>query len=255
MRGILQFLSLAGVLLFGGAFVVSFVNPIVVERAAREIIRIEVERRVGAKVDSLSNARIADFAKRALQNTDVDIARAQRRIREDVPRKVADVVANMLNADCECRKRIVEYSQKLHDEKLSSLMQVREQLVSLAEGAYASVSQNLIREFRIFAASNAIAFGLLGIIALARRNAAWQLVLPAVVLVGAVLVTGSLYLFNQNWVHAIVFSQYVGFGYAVYLSCAALLLADILMNRARVTTEILNAALQIVGSVARVVPC
>jgi hypothetical protein len=255
MRITLQILSFLGVLVFGGAFALSFLDPLLIERAAREVVRIEVERRVGEKIDTLSNSRIAGFGKRALQNTEIDIARTQRAIREEVPRKVADVVANMLNADCECRKRLVEYAQRAENEQVSSLTQARERLVGLAESAYASVTRNLLREFRIFAGSNAVAFALLGIIALVRRTATLQLVLPAAVSIGAVLITGGLYLFNQNWLHTIVFAQYLGLGYMVYLSCVALLLADVLLNRARVTTQIVNLALQAVGSAATAVPC
>lgn len=255
MRTLLLIVSLSGALVSGGAFALSFLDPLLIERAAREVVRIEVERRVGEKIDALSNSRIAGLAKRALQNTEVDIARAQRQIREDVPRRVADVVADMLNADCECRKRLVEYAQKSESEHLTSLSQVRERLVGLAESAYASVTRNLMREFRIFSGSNAVAFALLGIITLVRRTATLQLILPAVVLIGAVLIASGLYLFNQNWLHTIVFSQYVGLGYMIYLSSAALLLADVLLNRARVTTQIVNAAFQLVGSAATAVPC
>lgn len=255
MRRLLLFLSALGVLLFGGALSLSFLNPLLVERAAREVVRIEVERRIGEKIDSLSNARVTGLAQRALQQTEVDIERARQAIRHDVPRKVANVIADMLNADCECRKRLVEHAQWSEIERLSSLAQVREKLVSFIESAYASVTSNLMREFRIFTASNAIAFALLGVITLVRRMATLQLVLPALVLLGAVAVTGGLYLFNQNWLHTIVFGEYVGLAYALYLAGVALLLADVMFNRARVTTRMVNVALQAVGSAATAVTC
>jgi hypothetical protein len=255
MQRSLIVLSLLGFLLFGGAFALSFLNPLVIERAAREVVRIEVERRVGEKIDSLSNSRVADLAQRALQNTEADIARTQRALRDEVPRKVANVVADMLNADCECRKRLVEYAQRAESERLSSLTQVRERLAGLIESTYASVASNLMREFRIFTASNAVAFALLALITLIRRKATLQLILPAVVLGGAVIVTGGLYLFNQNWLHTVVFGQYVGLAYVGYLAGVALLLADVVFNRARVTTRLVNLVLQSVGSVATAVPC
>lgn len=255
MRSALLALSLLGVLLFGGAFAVSLADPLLVERAAREVVRIQVEREVGEKIDSLSNSRATSFAQRALQSTDADIARTQRAIRDEVPRRVAAVVAAMLDADCECRKRLAEHAQKAVGERLSSLTHVRERLAGLIESAYASVARSLIREFRIFTASNAAAFALLGIVTLIRGRAALQLLLPALALVGSVVVTGSLYLFNQNWLHTIVFSDYVGLAYTLYLASVALLLSDVLLNRARVTTRLVNAAFQVVGSAATAVPC
>jgi len=170
MRSVLLALSLLGVLLFGGALAASLVDPLLVERAAREIVRIQVEREVGEKIDSLSNSRATSLARRALQSTEADVARTQRAIRDEVPRKVATVVADMLNADCECRKRLIEHAQRAQDERLSSLTQVRERLLSLIESAYASVARSLLREFRIFTASNAAAFALLGVHARGQRG-------------------------------------------------------------------------------------
>ncbi len=112
-----------------------------------------------------------------------------------------------------------------------------------------------MREFRVFTGSNAIAFALLGVVTLLRRNATLQLALPAVVLAGAVVVTGSLYLFNQNWLHTIVFGEYVGLAYAAYLAGVALLLADVVFNRARITTRMVNVVLQSVGSAVHALPC
>lgn len=255
MRRVVLILSLLGTALFAAAFALSFANPLLIERAAREIVRIEVERRVGEKIESLTDSRLAALAQRALQRADADIEGAKKAIREELPQKVANVVADMLNADCECRKRLVEYAKRSENERLSSLTQLREKLVVFVESAYSAVTRNLMREFRIFTASNVVAFALLGAVTLVRRRATVQLALPAVVLVGAVVVTGGLYLFNQNWLHTIVFGQYVGFAYAVYLAIVALLLADLVFNRARVTTQMVNLVFSAVGSAATAVPC
>jgi hypothetical protein len=125
----------------------------------------------------------------------------------------------------------------------------------IVESAYASVTKSLMREFRIFSASNTVAFGLLGILTFVRRRAMLQLVLPAFVLLGAVSITGGMYLFSQNWLHTIIFGQYIGFAYSIYLAAVALLLTDVAFNRARVTTQIVNSALNVVGAAASAVPC
>ncbi|KAF1721841.1 hypothetical protein [Pseudoxanthomonas wuyuanensis] len=255
MRRIVLLLSAPGILLFGGAFSLSFLNPLLIERAAREVMRIEVERRIGEKIDNLSSSRVTGLAQRALKRTNTDIERTQRAIREELPRKVANVVADMLDADCECRRRLAGYAERSESERLASLTQVRARLAVLIESTYASVGTSLMREFRIFSASNAVAFVMLGLVTLVRRRAALQLLLPAVVLVGAVALTGGLYLFNQDWLHTIVFGQYVGLTYAVYLAGVALLLADVVFNRARVATRIVNFVLQAAGSTTTAIPC
>jgi hypothetical protein len=255
MRPTILFISAIGTLLFGTGLLLSLLNPLSIEQAAREVVRIEVERRVGERIDTLSNSRIVGLAQKALQKTDLDVLKTQEALRQELPSKVANVVADMLNADCECRKRLVARMPRNEESRLASLAQVRENLLSLIESAYASVASNLMREFRIFCGSNAAAFALLGAVTLVRRRAALQLFLPAFVLLGAVATTGSLYLFEQNWLHTIVFGEYVGFAYSLYLAAVALLLADVAFNRARVTTQVVNQALNAVGAAASAVPC
>jgi hypothetical protein len=256
MRRTILVLSIISAVLFSLMFVISFVNPILIERAAREVVRIEVERRVGEKIDTLSNAKVITFAQKALGKTDAEIEATKREMTEGLPQKIATTLADMLDANCECRRRIVEYEIKGHEEKLASLGQLRGNLVGVIESAYSSVTSNLMREFRIFTGSNAIAFLLLALITYWRRGATLQLVLPAFVLVGATFTVGSLYLFNQNWLHTLLYGQYVGFAYIAYLGAAALGLADVSFNKARVTTLMVNAVLTLVGSVAvAVVSC
>jgi hypothetical protein len=255
LRGVLLLASIGGMAFFGAALLASYVQPLLIEKAAREIVRIEVERRVGEKIDVLSNSRVVDLAQKALGKTDEEIVAARRAMANDVPRRVAEVLADMLNADCECRKRLVELAVKAHDEQLSSLGQIRQKLVGLIERSYTTVTHNLMREFRIFSGANAAAFALLGLVTCFRRAAALQLMLPAVVLLGAAAVTGALYLFNQNWLHTVVYNDYVGMAYLTYLTAVAVVLTDVVFNKARVTTRLLNLAFDAVGSAAVATPC
>jgi uncharacterized membrane protein YphA (DoxX/SURF4 family) len=79
--------------------------------------------------------------------------------------------------------------------------------------------------------------------------------LPAVLLVIATLVSGYFYLFEQNWFLNIVYNDYVGYGYIAYISIVFVLLCDVVLNRAKVTTDILNAILSAVGKTASLTPC
>lgn len=65
--------------------------------------------------------------------------------------------------------------------------------------------------------------------------------LPAVaVLLLTTAVVASLYLFQQNWLHTIVFGDYVGWGYFAYLGIVGVLLGDLLLNRGRVNARIVS---------------
>lgn len=255
VRRLLLWLSLAGLGLFGSLFVLSFVEPLLIERAVREVVRIEIESRVGEKIDALTGSRIAALAGKVLQKNQAEMEAAEKRIRDEVPRKVAEVMSNMLKADCECRQRLRAFTEVAAHGRLSSLSQFRERLLEQVESAYANVSSQLLRELRIFSGSNALAFALLGLVTLLRGKASLQLILPAVVLLGAVVVTASLYLFNQDWLHTILFGEYVGLGYAAYLVGVAFLLADVVFNRARVSTLCLNVSANMVGSAVHALPC
>ena len=255
MRNSILLVSFLGVMIFAAAFVLSLLNPILVERGAREIVRIEVERQVGQRIDVLSNSRVTEFAQKVLRRTSADLQNNWRSIRDELPRQVAYVVANMLNVNCECRKRLVEGLQKVASNHLSLLAEARQGLSVLIESAYASVAANLLREFRIFTASNAAVFAILGLLALVRTRATLQLALLALVLLGTVAIATTVYVFCQNWLHTIVFGQYVGLAYTVYLAAPAFIMSDIAFNRARVTTQLVNGALSVVGSVPAAMPC
>lgn len=255
MRQTILGLSLAGTLLFGVAFIVSWLNPIWIERMASTAVRIEVEREAGERIDALSGAPIVGLAQRALGRTDADIERTRETMRREVPANVARVATAMLDPDCACRARLKSAADAGRRQHLLSLSQLRVRLTSLIESAYADVRTELLREFRIFTASNAAALAMLGAVTLVRSRARLQLLLPAAALAGGVVVTTGLYLFAQDWLHTILFNDYVGLGYAVWLSVVILLLTDILGNRARVSTRIANGVLQTVGAAAVAVPC
>jgi hypothetical protein len=255
MRSVILCIAALGTALFGGAFALSFASPLLIERIAREVMQLEVERRVGAKIDSLSNSRIVGLAQKAMNKTDEDIATSTRQLKAGIPQKVASAIADMLNADCECRKRMVAYAEKSATGQLSSLIQVRARLIELVEASYAHVAASLLQEFRVFTGANALVFLVLAAVAWQRRQASAQLFLPALVLVGAVLLTAGLYLFGQDWLHTVVFNEYVGLAYIAYLAVAVALLWDVAFNRARVSTQLINHVASAVGSSVQVVPC
>ena len=65
----------------------------------------------------------------------------------------------------------------------------------------------------------------------------------------------TFYIFGQNWFYTIIFSNYWGFGYSVLAGVIFLFLMDVVFNKGRVTTEILNAMFQALGKAITIVPC
>lgn len=255
MRTFILCFGILGTLVFGAAFALSFSSPLLVEKWGKEIIRIEIERRLGTQLDALSGSRMAGLAQQALGKTDGEIAAVRREIEAGIPDKLASVMTDMRRADCECRKRKAAYAQQRQASQLASLIQMRARLVELIESAYQQTTASLVREFRIFTASNALVFLALTGVTARRRRAGLQLALPAIVLVTASAVTAMLYLFAQDWLHTIVFGSYIGLAYMAYLAFAIALLCDIAFNRARVCTRAINGFTSSFGSAFEVLPC
>jgi hypothetical protein len=251
LRRLMLVVAALGGLSFAGLVALSFIAPLWIERAAREVLRLEVERRVGARVDQVTSAKVMRMAQKALGATDAEIEARRRALHAEVPQRVANAMADLLNAECECRKRMVDRAVQREERTLRSLEQVRERLSRLIESTYGEVQRQLMRELRIFCGVNSLAFALLALITLKRRARTLQLLLPALALIGAAAATAAVYLFSQNWLHTIVFGHYVGWAYLAWYGLVAAWFADLLCNRARVTGVLLHVA----GSVGKAASC
>jgi hypothetical protein len=255
MRIVASIIAFAGIALFGTAFVASYVNPGFVETLARDAIRLEVERRVGERIEALDGGRLSEIAKGLSGKNSSEIAELKRKLAEGLPQKVAAVAAQMRNIDCECRKAIEKSMTGILERRTADLLRINERLELLIRTQYMGVAESLTREFRIFTGANALVFLFLALAAALRKRAGLQLALPTMVLLAAAGLVGYLYLFHQNWLHTVLFSDYVGFGYFIYLGLAIALLTDIVFNRARLTTRLLNTAFSTAGSSLQAMPC
>lgn len=253
MRAAALILSLVGTLIFGGAFGYSLADPVGVEKLGRELVRREVEKRVGERIEALEEGRLAGLAARLSERNRERLAEVTRRIKEELPAKVAAIARQMRDPDCACRKVAAVVLPDLAER--FSLTDSINRLEVMIRSKYMEVAAALTREFRIFTGANALAFAGLGLVTLIKRRAGIHLLPPVLILVGSAVVVGYLYLFTQNWFHTVVFGDYVGLWYFAYLGFAIAWLADILINHARVTAAVMNFIGNAVGSAASVSPC
>jgi hypothetical protein len=251
IRTLLLIVSALGTVLFGAAFGTSLLNPGYVEDIAKDIIRRQVEKKVHEKIDTLDEKFLSTKAGALIKKHAEEAEAARQKIKEKVPERIAAVIAEMRNLDCECRKKIENHFREGFEFRIAAASQAQERLTSLIRTKYMEIAAKLTREFRIFTGTNALIFALLGIAAMFKQDAGRHLLLPALVLIVASAITGYLYLFNQNWLHTILFSDYVGLTYIIYLSIVFAFLCDVSFNRARVTTRLLSS----VGGSIQVLPC
>lgn len=248
-------LGIVGGLLFGFAFVASAINPGFVEQLARNIIRYEVERKVQEKIEAIDKAFLSSKAAVFAKGYAEDIEQTKRFLTQQLPTHLAKVIAEMRDLDCECRKKIETNIRDGFEWRIASASSAHERLTTLIRSKYMDTATQLTREFRIFTGTNAIVFALLLVAVFVKRQAGLHLLPSALVLLAAGAITAYFYLFNQNWLHSLVFNEYVGLAYIGYLAGAFALLCDIILNRARLTTEVLNFVLNAIGSAIQVVPC
>ena len=240
LRGIVFTIGVAGALLFGSAWVVSMVAPGWVEQVGRDLVRQQVEKRVGEKLQVLDQSALVGLARRLGGEQAQRAERAARQLREQLPAKVAKVTAQMLQLDCECRQNIQRSLEQGLLRDLVDAQRLEQRIHGMIRAQYMDTAAKLIREFRIFTGANALVFALLAATVVIRRRATWHVLPAAGVLVLAALVTGYLYLFHQNWLRTVVLNDYVGWAYLAYLALAAGLLGDVCLNRARLTVKALS---------------
>lgn len=247
--------GIVGCLFFASAFLASLANPALVEQIAKDLIRHQVESIVREKIDAIDanflSGKAAVFAKGYTN----EVAVIKRQLAERLPARLGAVIAEMGNLDCECRKKIETHLKEGFLLRMMEASKAEASLTSLIRTKYMDTATQLTREFRIFTGANALVFALLILAVLLKREAGLHLLPAAMVLLAAAATTAYLYLFKQNWLHTLVFNDYVGLTYLGYLGLAFAFLADIIFNRGRVTTELLNASLNAIGSAVHVLPC
>jgi hypothetical protein len=248
VRAFILALSALGFMSFTGLVLLSWLAPLQVERWARAAIEHDVQRQVEARWQSLEKPALLHAAGQALRAHVDEIGQARRKL-------VALTVREMQDPACPCRRAMRAAERAGLEGRILQLHEMNDKLRHFAQAQYAEVSAALLRELRIFAGCNAAVFALLGVVAIVRRRATLQLLAPALVLLGAAVLVACAYLFSQNWLQTILLSDYVGWTYAPWLGLAITGLADVVWNRARVCSAMVNGALAIVGAAASAVPC
>ena len=178
-----------------------------------------------------------------LAQAEREVLHAQLDLRHIEAALIAAIAAEMGIPDCECRKRHAERMQL----RLGSLQQMQAQLSDLIRTQYLDMANPLLRELRIFSGANALAFALLafallGVAALRRPGARLQLLPATATLLLATLATSGVYLFGQDWLHTIVFGDYMGWALLGYIALVYAWLCDLLFNRAQLTARLLSSA-------------
>jgi hypothetical protein len=259
LRILIRLVGLSGVVLFGVALLFTFYVPGGVEGLAQDFIKERIEKETCERIDSLTAAakesKLGELAQRIIDTREHEVEQVKDRLREKVYEKSAAVIAEMRDLNCECRKKVEAHLKSGMESRLSLLQATNEELLEFMQMKYMEIATNLTRDFRIFAGSNLLVFVLLLSLSFLKPRATAHLYLPGVLLVITTIICSYFYLFEQNWFFTILYNDYVGFGYLSYVALLFGVFSDIIFNKAQITTAIINAFLEAIGSALTVVPC
>lgn len=259
MRIILRIVGLIGVLIFGTSFYFTYGVPGGVEEIAKDFIKEKIEEETKEKIDSItlsaSESKLGKLALKMMKGREKEIEELKANFREKAYEKTSAVIAEMRDLSCECR---IKYSQTLKENtelRISGLEAMNKKLMEFMKSKYMEVVNKLTQELRIFTGTNLAMFAILLLASFLKPQAVIQLFIPGLLLATSTIVCSYFYLFEQNWLFTIIYSDFLGFWYLAYVSGLFLWFCDIIFNRARVTTKIVNMVLNAIGSALQAVPC
>ncbi len=251
--------GVSGTVIFWAFFAITFGTPEWVEDYAKDYIERKAAERVDESIDSLqlpeSDSALIGLAQTIYERNSDRIEQLREDLRNEVHEKRADAIARIRDLDCECRDRI---AQRLEDGLQTDIVLVdaaNDRIVDFIHFKYLEVVDELKRDIRIFTASNGVACLLLLLLSFMKPRARDLLFLPGVLLAVSIVVCTNMYIFQQDWLLIIINGDYMGFAYLLWLGVIFVFLCDVVLNRGRITSWLLNALLNAIGSAASVSPC
>jgi hypothetical protein len=254
----LRTLGTAGAVFFLGLIALTYSTPQWVEDFGAQFIEARVQEKVVAAIDDLNppeGGALASYASQLYRVNEQEMIRLKRQLKALAQEKMALALAEVRSPECECRLKIIPILELGTAARVGEMLSQNQRLVSFIQGNYMKVATELKRDLRVFTATTASVFLLLLLISLLKPRAIRHLFVPALLLTFATLFSAYSYVFEQNWLLTIIYSDYLGFAYAGYLGVAFAFLCDIVFNRGAVTTTIVNGIGSVLGGVVSLVPC
>jgi len=259
MKITLRIISLIGIIIFGSSFIFTYSTPGYVEEIGKEFIKNKIEEKTNEKIEKLtlnkSNNILIKLASKLAEKNQEKITKLKEQLKSKAHIKLAAVIAEMRNLSCECRKKHEKTLEEGTKSSILSMENANVVLVDFMKTKYMEVANKLKTDFRIFTGNNTLVFFILLLISFLKPRAITHLILPAALLTLATVICSYFYIFEQNWFFTIIYNTYLGWSYLAYLGIVFAFLCDIVFNKARVTTEIINAILNAIGNAVSVAPC
>ena len=251
----LRSIGLFGILLFGVLFSITFVSPEIIEKSTKGFVKYQIEKDVREKQQLLSDSTIANKALSIANKLGLESEQLQEDLDNNLPEKIASVIASMCAYDCERKKALAQSITSGYLDRIKNIEIAQDTLGNLVKGKYIEIVGNLKFDLRIFLGANFLMFLTLLVVSFIKPKAVAHLFLPGILLVLATVLSSAIYIYGQDWFYTILYNDYMGFGYLAYIAVIFGVLVDIALNKARVTAEIINGIANALGSAFTVLPC
>lgn len=240
---------------YGAILLATFIDPVLLEKQAESYLRDRLETEVRERVGVLKEGTASGLAGMLARNNVKEIQALEAELESRMDERLDAVMRMMRDPSCECRRYIERSVRKSVIGQIADLRIESGALQRIALEAYGEIVRNLQRDFRIFSGVSLIACLLIFLVSFLKPMACIHLVLPSALLIISTLVASWFYLFEQNWFFTILTNSYVGFSYLLWVSLIFGFLVDILLNKGRVTTQLINAAGNVLSGAFSAVPC
>ena len=241
--------------LFGMLFAITYASKGTIETAAKGFVKHQIEKEVRQKGMAISESSVADKARSMASKLGLDAEKVEANLKDGLPDKIASVIAAMCGYDCEKKKAVSQSIAAGYLDKLKGMAVAQGTLAQVIKGKYVEIVGNLKFDLRIFLGSNAAMFLILLLVSFFKPKAVVHLFFPAMLLLLATVISSSIYIFGQDWFYTIIYNDYMGFAYLAYLGIIFAFLMDVVFNAGQVTTGIINAIADAIGSSFSVVSC
>ncbi|PTB83866.1 hypothetical protein C9926_00745 [Sulfurovum lithotrophicum] len=244
---------------YGAAFIYSFTSSQTIEKNARGFIKEQVAKKTHEKIDNIGSKhkdnKLVKLSANLFKKKKEQLALYKESLKLKIDEKLANVMAKMLDLNCECRQKYKERFHNIITMKIIDLKTATKKLETFMTAKYMYVVENIIKDFRIFLGSSFFVLLLMLILLYTKPQATIQIDVLASMMLVSTVVSSYLYIFKQNWFYTIIYNDFIGYAYLMYLGIIFLFLCDIIFNKARITTEIVNAILSALGSSVSAVSC
>lgn len=255
MSTTLKLIGLFGIILFGILFSMTYLSPEKVEDSAKDFVKYQIEKEVREKQKAVAESSVAKAALNIAGKLGLEKDQIQANLDNDLPGKIASIIASMCGYDCEKKQALAQSIASGYIERMQNIKIAESTLNDIVKGKYLEIVSNLKLDLRVFLGSNLAMFLLLIAVSFAKPEAVKHLFFPGLLLVVATILSSSIYIFGQDWFYTILYNDYMGFGYLAYIAVIFGVLLDIVFNRAKVTTKMINGIANAVGSGLSLVPC